>query len=142
MISVTQPATLDVGTDLTVGNDVTAGGDLTVAGNTQLSDLCNIDGELSVTVGSGKDTVALTSTGSNTGITIGVDTNLYRSGANVLKTDDKMIVVGELNPTGDINHDGTNVGFYSAAPVAQQTGVGVSAAAIHAALVNLGLITA
>ena len=34
------------------------------------------------------------------------------------------------------------IGFYGTAPVAQQTGVAVSAAAIHAALVNLGLITA
>ena len=35
-----------------------------------------------------------------------------------------------------------DVGFYGTAPVAQQTGVAVSAAGIHAALVNLGLITA
>lgn len=34
------------------------------------------------------------------------------------------------------------LGFYGATPVAQQTGVAVTAAAIHAALVNLGLITA
>lgn len=34
------------------------------------------------------------------------------------------------------------LGFYGTGPVAQQTGVAVSAAGIHAALVNLGLITA
>ena len=34
-----------------------------------------------------------------------------------------------------------NVGFYGTAPIAQQTGVGVDAASIHAALVALGLIT-
>jgi len=34
------------------------------------------------------------------------------------------------------------IGFYNKAPVAQQTGVAVSAAGVHAALVNLGLITA
>ena len=34
------------------------------------------------------------------------------------------------------------VGFYGTTPVAQQTGVAVSAAGIHAALVSLGLITA
>jgi hypothetical protein len=34
------------------------------------------------------------------------------------------------------------IGFYNATPVAQQTGVAVSTAAIHAALVSLGLITA
>lgn len=37
---------------------------------------------------------------------------------------------------------GGNIGFYGTAPIAQQTGVAVSAAGIHAALVNLGLITA
>ncbi len=35
-----------------------------------------------------------------------------------------------------------DVGFYGTTPIAQQTGVAVSAAAIHTALVNLGLITA
>jgi len=34
------------------------------------------------------------------------------------------------------------VGFYNATPVAKQTGVAVSAAGVHAALVNLGLIAA
>lgn len=34
------------------------------------------------------------------------------------------------------------IGFYGMPPIAQQTGVAVTAAAIHAALVNLGLITA
>jgi hypothetical protein len=36
----------------------------------------------------------------------------------------------------------SSLGFYGAAPVAQPTGVAVTAAAIHAALVSLGLITA
>lgn len=34
------------------------------------------------------------------------------------------------------------IGFYNATPVVQQTGVAVSAAGVHAALVSLGLITA
>ena len=37
---------------------------------------------------------------------------------------------------------GNKIGFYNTAPIAQQTGVAVTAAGIHAALVNLGLITA
>lgn len=41
-----------------------------------------------------------------------------------------------------IGVDGDKVGFYDATPVALQTGVAVTAAGIHAALVNLGLITA
>ncbi len=40
---------------------------------------------------------------------------------------------------GDLDHDGTNVGFYGTAPIAKQTGVAVTDAAIHAALVALGL---
>ena len=44
--------------------------------------------------------------------------------------------------SGDLDHDGSNVGFYGTAPVAKQTGVAVTAAGIHAALVNLGLIAA
>jgi hypothetical protein len=41
-----------------------------------------------------------------------------------------------------LDHDGATAGFYGVAPIAQQTGVAVSAAGIHAALVALGLITA
>jgi hypothetical protein len=37
---------------------------------------------------------------------------------------------------------GGSIGFYGTTPVALQTGVAVSAAGIHAALVALGLITA
>jgi len=40
------------------------------------------------------------------------------------------------------NANAVELGFYGATPVAQQTGVAVDAAGIHAALVNLGLITA
>ncbi len=54
----------------------------------------------------------------------------------------KLQLDGEAEIDGDLNHDGTNVGFYGTAPVAQQTGVAVTAAGIHAALVSLGLITA
>lgn len=41
----------------------------------------------------------------------------------------------------DVKFNGT-LGFYDTSPIAQQTGVAVSAAGVHAALVNLGLITA
>ncbi len=70
------------------------------------------------------------------------DIIMGRSAANVLQLEDKLKVDLELEVDGDLNHDGTNVGFYATAPVAQQTGVAVTAAGIHAALVNLGLITA
>ena len=49
---------------------------------------------------------------------------------------------GDAELDGALNHDGSTVGFYGTSPTAQQTGVAVSAAAVHAALVTLGLITA
>lgn len=42
----------------------------------------------------------------------------------------------------DTDHASVGLGFYGAAPIPLQTGVAVTAAAIHAALVNLGLIAA
>lgn len=52
------------------------------------------------------------------------------------------VVGGRTFAGGDFQHSGTNLGFYSIAAIAQQTGVAVTEAAIHAALVALGLITA
>jgi hypothetical protein len=49
-------------------------------------------------------------------------------------------VLGSTNGLS-IGRTGESVGFYGTAPVAKQTGVPVTAAGIHAALVNLGLIT-
>ena len=54
-----------------------------------------------------------------------------------VKTFSDNLIIG-----ADLDHNGSNVGFYSTAPAAQPTGVAVSAAGIHAALVTLGLITA
>ena len=50
-------------------------------------------------------------------------------------------IVTDLEIDGALNHDGSTVGFYGTVPVALQTGVAVTSAGIHAALVNLGLIT-
>lgn len=49
---------------------------------------------------SGQTALELSSTGSNTGLTIGSDTNLYRSAANTLKTDDALEVAGVLTNAG------------------------------------------
>ena len=50
--------------------------------------------------------------------------------------------VSNLEIDGTLNHDGSSVGFFGTAPASRPTGVAVSAAGIHAALVTLGLITA
>ena len=49
---------------------------------------------------------------------------------------------GGVNGTKVANSVTETVGFYGATGVAKQTGVAVSAAAIHAALVAVGLISA
>ena len=59
-----------------------------------------------------------------------------------VEADGDVKLTEDIEIDGILNHDGTTVGFYDAAPVAKQTGVAVNAAAIHAALVNLGLIGA
>jgi len=63
-------------------------------------------GKISAT-GLGKDTIALTNTAVDTGITIGGDTNIFRSAANVLRTDDyfqalqhSAISLGDFNTYG------------------------------------------
>lgn len=51
------------------------------------------------------------------------DVNLYRSAADVLKTDDKMHVVGELELDGAFNHDGASFGALGVNPAAQRAHV-------------------
>ncbi len=80
-------------------------------------------------------TTPLTDNGTNTQVIAADDIT-----PNVIRRD--LNLLGDLELDGDLNHDGTNVGFYGTAPTAQQTGVAVSSAGIHAALVSLGLITA
>lgn len=56
----------------------------------------------------------------------------------------KKVTNGRLTIAHDLSLGSAtdSIGFYGATPVALQTGVTVDAAGIHAALVNLGLITA
>ncbi len=71
------------------------------------------------------------------------DTNLYRSAAATLKTDHALIVTGDIELDGALNHDGTSVGFYGTAPIAQAvlaTGAGATVDDVITALQNLGLV--
>lgn len=69
------------------------------------------------------------------GIVFGIskDTNLYRSAANTLKTDDKFWTASELEIDGALNHDGSTAGFFNTTPASQPTGD------IKTALDTLGL---
>jgi hypothetical protein len=67
------------------------------------------------------------------------DTNLYRNGANILRTDDNMQVGGYLEVQG-------NLGFYGTASIGKPTVTGsrggnAALASLCTALANLGLIT-
>jgi len=71
------------------------------------------------------------------------DPKIQLAGANHLIFESGNIRVEQPLEINDaLNHDGSSVGFYGTAPIAKQTGVAVSAAGIHAALVALGLIAA
>lgn len=65
--------------------------------------------------------------------------------AALIRFSSDRLTLGDDSPVVDIliGADTTaDIGFYGTTPVALQTGVAVTAAGVHAALVNLGLITA
>jgi streptogramin lyase len=77
-------------------------------------------------------------TGAQVSVNLGRATSptiLYDAAGNILLTETGTAAV-RLGATGG------SLGFYGTTPIALQTGVAVSAAGIHAALVALGLITA
>ena len=69
-------------------------------------------------------------------------TDRYMFSRNLQIQDGRSIQCGVTTGTRIGTTTTEKIGFYAKIPVAQQTGVAVSAAGIHAALVNLGLITA
>jgi len=50
----------------------------------------------------GADQITITSTTAGSGLTIGGDTNLFRSAANTLKTDDSLAVAGDIGLGGSL----------------------------------------
>ncbi len=74
---------------------------------------------------------------SATGSIVGSTLSAQDFGSNGVKCD----TIAESTGSAGVKI-ASDVGFYSTTPVSQQTGVAVTAAGIHAALVSLGLITA
>ena len=66
-----------------------------------------------------------------------VDTAFYRSAAGIVKTDTKFLVGTEIEIDGDLNHDGSNIGFFGVTPVARPGATDE----IKAGLASLGLLT-
>jgi len=93
-------------------------------------------------VGITSSEVAILMNYENTNMEFGTN-NVVRmviSAAGVVRT------VGEIEIDGDLNHDGSNAGFYGSAPVAKATVTGsrggnAALASLLTALANLGLIT-
>lgn len=97
----------------------------------------------------GKGSALVTVDGSASNVNLAANLNV--NGGNVTILSGALVTVGSATSftngnavtfSGNIDHDGSGVGFYGTAPVAKQTGVAVTAEAIHAALVALGLIGA
>jgi len=114
-----------------------------------------------VYLGSGNDwRVAVSTTAfypfADDGITLGTGTykfsdlflasggviNFNNGNATITHSAGNLKFSSDVELDGALNHDGTTVGFYGTAPIAQQAGVPVTAAGVHAACVALGLFTA
>jgi hypothetical protein len=75
-----------------------------------------------------------------------VDVEWNREGADIIRTPDKCHIVGEVEVDGALNHDGSTVGFYGAAPAVKPTvtgsrGSNAALASLLTSLAALGLIT-
>lgn len=75
-----------------------------------------------------------------------LDSTNNRVGVGTTSPAERLHVEGGARVTGDLDHDGSNVGFYGSAPVAKATVTGSRAsnaalASLLTALANLGLIT-
>lgn len=76
------------------------------------------------------------------GSTGGVTFNAVGAGSQFTFSD-KVLLSGEVEIDGDLNHDGTNVGFYGVTPIARAvlaTGAGATVDNVITALQNLGLV--
>jgi hypothetical protein len=88
----------------------------------------------------GADQIIITDTTAGAGLTIGGDTNLYRSAANTLKTDDSLQVAGNLSTTGLMTAGNIASGLVNVTPVANTTtGVAVTGLSVLSSAGTAGL---
>jgi len=120
----------------TPGNIVFYTGNITVSGSQQ-SSVARLTIAASTGVATfaatGKTALSLSDTTTTTGLTIGGDTNLYRSTANTLKTDGNLVVAGTA-----LFKDGTNAS--TAFQVQDQNGNNYIQADTSGAILSLGNI--
>ena len=65
------------------------------------ANVLSTDDRFGINIAGGKDTLSLTDSTTNVGITFGGDTNLYRPSADILKTDDSLTVDLNLSVNGN-----------------------------------------
>ena len=84
--------------------------------------------------------ITIPDTTAGAGLTIGGDTNLYRSAANTLKTDDSLTVAGNLSATGLMTAGNIASGLVNVTPVANATtGVAVTGLSVLSSNATAGL---
>lgn len=86
--------------------------------------------------------VGLFLSGNQLAVSIAGTQRLSFTSAGILMAEGNNIATGSTTGTKIAASATQKIAFYGATPVTQQTGVAETTAAIHAALVNLGLITA
>lgn len=110
-------------------------GETLLNGPTSIGNDLTIDGNIRF---QGAYTISIPTVPTSATVTVGgLDYAIALGGAGVLKLD--------AGATGGVQMGftaGSKIGFYTTTPIVKQTGVAVSAAGVHAALVALGLIAA
>ncbi|KKN92417.1 hypothetical protein LCGC14_0209080 [marine sediment metagenome] len=130
----------DADRNLHVLNDVKAS--RVEAGHGSFYTALNVDGPITVDGGAAKLTVGDSETGNDSIISYYDDGALAWTVGFDNTATEFVITSGAMDGTNnEINLAPDKIGFFNTAPIAKQTGVGVDAASIHAALVALGLIS-
>lgn len=118
--------------------DAAVGGQAIALGHSGVASVLALTGSLTVT-----DDLAVQDDFTVTGDSIQNGTGFFGGAVNMNSTlgvAGNALVQGQLEVDGALRHTGAGVGFYNTAPISKQTGVAVTIAAVHAALVNLGAI--
>lgn len=124
----------------TLAWDTAVGASPITLGNSGAGSILTLTGSLTIT-----NDLAVGDDFTVTGDSIQNGTGFFGGAVNI---DDELGVSGnalvqlQLQVDGAIRHTGTQAGFFNTAPVNKPTGVAVTDAGIHAALVTLGLIAA
>lgn len=112
---------------------------LVILGSLKTASITNKASDPSVSINASNHFTVIASAGN---ITLSAASGLLQSAATSTQINSTTQMELQHDGTNRIMTNATGMGFFNATPVAKPTGVAVTAAAIHAALVSLGLIGA